>query len=498
MLGYLKRLVTTGAAYQAADVVSRVFALVTLPLYLHHLTPGDYGVAETIVTFAVLLSIPLRLGLSDALVRFWYLDEDRARQVRLGRNVTATVALVSTAALLLGLAFAGPLSEALLGFRDSVVMSFGLLGLWAFSNLEVAKSLLRVEERWRAFLAATIGNVVLSVILTVTLVVIRDEGARGLVAGNFVGSAVTVVVLWVVLARYFAFWPPGGLRPLLAWGLPTVPADAAVFALNVVDRLSLLRTHSPPPAGLYALSIKVSSVVIVAVRGFQYAWPPLAYSVTDDDEAKKLYGVVTTWYLAVTGFVVAGVTLLGRWVLRLFFEERYFETYKALPWVALGWALSGLFLVFVVVAGRLGITSRNVPAAVAGLAVNVVLLVVLVDPLGIAGAGLALCGAYVVMLFVLWGLTRRRFSIAFERGRLARLVAILGGGTVLGERLLPTAGVVGFVTRAALAAALPVALILSGFFTRKERARARSVLSTRLRRSGESRRSTETHRTGEV
>src|SRR3954452_12688581 len=242
VLGYLKRLVTTGAAYQAADVVSRVFALVTLPLYLHFLSPDDYAIAEVVVTAAVLLSIPLRLGLSDALVRFWYLDDDRARQVRLAKTVTATVALASTLALGVGLLFAGPLSRALLGFRDSVVLGFGLLGLWAFSNLEVAKSLLRVEERWRAFLAATVGNVVLTVILTVTLVVIRDEGARGLVAGNFVGSAVTVVVLWFFLARYFAIWPPGGLRPLLAWGLPTVPADAAVFALNVVDRLYLLRS----------------------------------------------------------------------------------------------------------------------------------------------------------------------------------------------------------------------------------------------------------------
>ena len=476
MLGYLKRLVTTGAAYQAADVVSRVFALVTLPLYLHHLTPGDYGVAETIVTFAVLLSIPLRLGLSDALVRFWYLDEDRTRQTRLARNVVATVGLVSTAALAIGLVFAGPLSEALLGFHDSTVMGFGLLGLWAFSNLEVSKSLLRVEERWRAFLAATVGNVVLSVILTVSLVVIRDEGATGLVAGNFVGSAVTVVVLWFFLARYFAFWPPGGLRPLLAWGLPTVPADAAVFALNVVDRLYLLRTDSPRSAGLYALSIKVSSVVIVAVRGFQYAWPPLAYSVTDDEEAKKLYGVVTTWYLAVTGFVVAGVTLLGRWVLRLFFQEKFFDAYQALPWVALGWALSGLFLVFVVVSGRLGITSRNVPAAVGGLAANILLLVLLVDPLGIAGAGLALCGAYVVMLLVLWLLTRRRFAIGFERGRLLRLALVLGGGTVAGELLLPTSGAGGFVSRALVCAALPVALVASGFLSTEERERALAIL----------------------
>src|SRR5439155_427142 len=88
-----------------------------------------------------------------------------------------------------------PSATAMLGRHDAVVLGFGLLGLWAFANLEVGKALLRVEERWRAFLVATVGNVTLTVALTVALVVIRDEGARGLVAGNFVASAVTVVVL---------------------------------------------------------------------------------------------------------------------------------------------------------------------------------------------------------------------------------------------------------------------------------------------------------------
>src|SRR3954453_8864248 len=224
MLGYLKRLATTGAAYQAADVVSRVFALATLPLYLHHLSPRDYGIAEVVVTWVVLLSIPLRLGLGDSVVRFWYLDDDPLRRRRMAQATTSAVAAVSTVALLCALPFAGALSVALLGFRDATVLGFALLGLWAFCNLEVAKALLRVEERWRAFLAATVGNVVLTVVLTVSLVVVRDEGAQGLVAGNFVASAVTVLALWVFLRRYFAFWPAGGLRALLHWGLPTVPA----------------------------------------------------------------------------------------------------------------------------------------------------------------------------------------------------------------------------------------------------------------------------------
>jgi O-antigen/teichoic acid export membrane protein len=499
MLGYLKRLATTGAAYQAADVVSRVFALVTLPLYLHHVSAADYGVSEIIVTAVVLASIPLRLGLGEAVVRFWFLDEDEARRRRVARATVAATFWVSTFAGLALLPFAGAISELLLDHRDAVVVAFGLLGLWAFANLEVAKALLRVEERWRAFLVATVGNVTLTVVLTVTLVVIRDEGARGLVAGNFVASAVTVLGLWAFLRGYVGLLPrTRALRPLLGFGLPTVPADTAAFALNVVDRVYLGRADSLRAAGLYALSVKVSSVVIVAVRGFQYAWPPLAYSVTDDDEARRLYGVVTTWYLAVTGYVVVGLTLLGRWALRLFFEPRYLDAYQALPWVGLGWALSGLFLVYVVVVGRLRITSRNVPASVAGLAVNVVLLVALVGPLGIAGAGIALSASYVVMLVVLYLFTRSRFRIAFEWGRLVRLLLVFGGGAVAGELLLPTSGVAGLASRAALAAALPIVLILSGFFTRKERARALSVVSTRLRRSGESRRSRKTHRTGEV
>ena len=488
MLGYLKRLATTGAAYQAADVVSRVFALITLPLYLHHVSSADYGVAEVVVTAVVLVSIPLRLGLGEAFVRFWYLDSDDERRRRVARSTVATVFWVTTVAGLVALPFAGALSEALLGRRDAVVLGFGLLGLWAFANLEVGKALLRVEERWRAFLAATVFNVVLTVVLTVTLVVIRDDGARGLVAGNFVASAVTVVALWVALRRYVGFLPGRGtLAPLLAFGLPTVPADAAAFALNVIDRAYLLRADSPGAAGRYSLAVKVASVVIVAVRGFQYAWPPLAYSVTDDEEARRLYGVVTTWFLAITGLVVAALTLLGRWVLRLFFPAQYLGAFDAIPWVGLGWALSGLFLVFVVVAGRLRVTSRNVPATLAGLGVNVVLLVVLVGPLGIAGAGIALCAAYVVMLAVLHALTRRRFAITFEWGRLARLAVILGGGTVVGELLLPTSGAAGLLSRAALAAALPVALMASGFLSGEERERARSaVAAVRRRRASRS------------
>src|SRR5581483_9454050 len=203
------------------------------------------------------------------------------------------------------------------------------------------------------------------------------------------------------------------LLALLRFGLPTVPAEVSVYALNIVDRYYVYHSRGPSLAGLYSIAIKLAGAVAFIVRAFQYAWPPLAYSVQDDAEAARLYGLVTTYYVLISGWVVAGLALLGRWVLRILTTHSYYGAHKALPWVSLGWAMYGLWVVFLVIAGRAKVTTRNFPASLAGLAANVVLLVVLVPPLGIAGAGIALCGAYVVMLTLMHLLTRRAFKVAF-------------------------------------------------------------------------------------
>jgi O-antigen/teichoic acid export membrane protein len=321
--------------------------------------------------------------------------------------------------------------------------------------------------------------VLLTVALTVTLVVVLDWGARGYLLGNYAASTVVLLGLWAVALRDRIGLSLRGaaiLAPLLRFGAPTVPADAAVFALNVVDRAYLLRADSPAAAGLYAVAVKLATAVIVTVRAFQLAWPPLAYSIADDDRALRLYARVTTAYVIVTGLVVAGIALLGRWVVRVLAADAFFAAHRALPWVALGWALYGLFLVLVTIAGRARVTARTLPGAAAGLVVNAVALVVLVEPLGIAGAGIALCAAYLAMLVVVHLLTRRLFPVPFEWARLAATIAVLGAVTVAGELLLPTAGAGGFAGRALLLAALPALLVAARVVTLPELTGLRAAL----------------------
>src|SRR5262245_42495678 len=237
MTSYLRRLLRTGAAYQVADAVSKVVALLLLPVYTRHLTRADYGTAELLLTTIILVSIVVRAGLGEALVRFHFLDADQDRRRQLARTATGTLLILSTLVAGACAVAAEPLSKALLGASHPAELRAAALGLWAFTNLELAYALLRVEERARAFATASLANVLLTVVLTLWLVVGLDEGALGLLLGNYVASAVVLIGLWIALRDSFGRIHTKQLRPMLRYDLPTMPAKISVFALFFVDRL---------------------------------------------------------------------------------------------------------------------------------------------------------------------------------------------------------------------------------------------------------------------
>ena len=487
MLGYLKRLLTTGAAYQFGDIVAKGIALVTIPLYTRHISPAGYGAANSLLTAVILASIFLRVGVGEAFIRFYFLDEDEQRRARIARTATATVAWTTTLASLIALVFASAISKLLLGYHDPLLIDCAIVGLWSFTNIEMAYAQLRVDERARAYVFASGANVAMTVIFTVSLVVIAGQGARGLLLGNFGASAIVVLGLWWVLRKRFSLRIRfDDLRAMLRFGLPTVPAEASVYALQVVDRFYIYRSYSHAAAGEYSVALQFATVVFVIVRGFQYAWPPLAYSIESDAEASRLYSIVTTYFVLATGIVVAGVALLGRWIVRLLAAPQYFGAHAALPWLALAWTLYGLYQVMIVITGRARATSRNLPAALAGLIVNIALLLLLVPrggaDLGIAGAAIALCGAYVAMLLVMHLLTRRLFAVGFQWRRLAQASAILAGVAVSGELLLPTSGFAGIALRALWLLLAPVLLLLTRFFDAEERRQTRALIVDGRRR----------------
>jgi len=468
MSGYVRRLATTGAAYTAASILSKVIAVALLPLYTRYLTKTDYGFAEVLFAAVVFASIVVRFGLLEAILRFYYRD---------GENPAAVVAStfaglfwLSTIGALLALPFAGPLSELLLEEPAPGLMRIAIGGLWVLTMWEFMLTLFRLEERARAFFLTTILNVLAAIALTIVLVVVLEEGARGLLIGSYASGGAFVLVLIAMQWRRLSLrFDPALLRRLFRFGLPTMPAEVSLYALNFADRLIILRSLGAAEAGLYSLGVKFAQAVNVLVRGFQLAWPPLAYSIREDGEARRVYATVVTLFVAGCAWAVAGMWLFSRWIVRALAAPRFFDSFEVIGLISVAVTLYALYLVLVVILGRTGRTELNLPAAVGGLVVNVALNLALVPSLGIIGAGLALVASYLVVLGLMYGFTQRLFPVPYEWSRLLRVVLTVAALVGLAELLVPTEGAAGLLLRVVLFAAYPLVLFGSGFFSDEER-----------------------------
>jgi O-antigen/teichoic acid export membrane protein len=313
-------------------------------------------------------------------------------------------------------------------------------------------------------------NVLTTIPVTVILVVGADEGARGLLLGSYATGAAFVLGLVAIHRRSLSLRVDGPLLGrLMRFGLPTMPAELSLYSLNFIDRVILVRYAGLAEAGLYSLAVKFAQAVNVLVRGFQLAWPPLAYSIRDDDEARRTYAVIVTWFVACCTFVVTGMWLLSRWIVRALAAPEFFGSYKAIGLIATGVTLYALYMVLVVILGRTGRTGFNFPATAAATATNIALNLALVPSLGIVGAGLALVASYVVVLVLMYAFTQRLFAVPYEWGRLARIVLGSAALVGLGELLMPTSGFAGLAGRFGLWLAFPAVLLASGFLTPSER-----------------------------
>ena len=467
---YLRRLATTGAAYTAASVLSKLIALFLLPIYTAYLSPADYGAAEVMLASLIAASIIVRLGVIEAILRFYYrAGEEPAAVVKTG---FASLFWTTTAAALIALPFAGGISEALLEERDPGLARLAILGLWHLTLWEYVLTLLRLDERARTYFALTIIQVVVTIPVTVALVVGTDLGASAILLGSF-GTGVLFMLSRLVAERRRLGLriDTGLLRRMLRFGLPTMPAELTLYSLSFVDRIIIVRLAGLAEAGLYALAVKFANGMQVLVRGFHLAWPPLAYSITDDDEARSAYALIVSWFVAVVSFAVVGLWLLAPWLVRLLADDRFFEAQDVVGPLAAGTALYALYLVLVVILGRTGRTELSFPATLTAVVVNIALNLILVPEHGIVGAGVALLVSYLVVVALMYAIVRRLFYVPYEWRRLAIAIGLAAALIAVGETLVSHDGADGLALTLGLCAAYPAGLWAARFLTEEERTR---------------------------
>src|SRR5579864_3954769 len=77
----LKRLARHSAIYGIGGLVSRILAVVLLPLFTHYLPPSSYGRVEIVTAATAVLAIVLQMGIGSAFFLFYFDTPDPERRL---------------------------------------------------------------------------------------------------------------------------------------------------------------------------------------------------------------------------------------------------------------------------------------------------------------------------------------------------------------------------------------------------------------------------------
>jgi O-antigen/teichoic acid export membrane protein len=469
--GQITRLAQHSAIYGLGGLVSRFVALLLLPLYTRYLTPADYGAVETLVALAAILATILRLGIASAFFRFYFDSTETAHRLRVVRTSFWFTMTMSTVGLVVGLAFAGQISEWLFDTdtRTTLVrMAFVLL--WAQMNFEQITALFRVEERAVAFTIATLANLVITVAATVVFVVVLDWGATGVIAGNFTGTLIVYAALLAYRHEQLGLTLD---RPLLRemnrFGLPLVPSMLALWTLNFGDRFFILKLADASEVGVYSIGSRIASAMVLLLTAFRAAWPAFAFSIEDDERARRAYSYVLTYLLFIASWAALALGLLAPWIVEWLTTPAFYDAADVVALLAFGAVAFGGFIVVSIGLGRTKRTQFNWVVTGSAAVVSVTLNLLLIPDHGIVGAGIAnLCAFTVMFLGITWW-SQRVFWVPYQWRRVATVVGTAVGLTVLGKALdVPLAAAI------ALVAVYPLVLWPLRFYLPDELAQIRA------------------------
>jgi O-antigen/teichoic acid export membrane protein len=261
--------------------------ILLLPFYTRALSPSEYGILDTLVTFAFFTSVILSLGLAGATSRYYFVADTEKEK----GQVLYTSLVIRIFSYLIPLFFliyfSNNISELLFKTDEyKYVVAISLATIFITAMFEIQSQIFRFNrEPWK-FTLVNIVRAIITPIAGILLVVILKLGVFGATLSSFITSTIILVFAFFYYTRkkytrdFSKYWA----KKMLKFGFPLIFTGILVWVNSVSDRFFLLHYSTLEQIGLYSIGNTFSQPITLINMALTMSATVLVFSLYNDEQ----------------------------------------------------------------------------------------------------------------------------------------------------------------------------------------------------------------------
>jgi len=418
--------------YLPTKIVPAIVGFISVLVLTHLFLPDDYGNYALVMATVNVFSI-LSAWLSPAVIRFlpFYQEEGKREEFIATTVQISLISILITSILFLGMAFVFR-SRIEARLMTMLYIGIGMIAVWSLAN--VLQYFLRAERKVYLYSIFSVWYSVMNLVFGLFFVKVCKLGIQGMLYGFLLSFILAMPLLWLLSVGRPRILPINISKSMIwtmsKYSLPLVLGSLAAWVLGLSDRYIIKLLRGSEEVGIYSASYNVSQrTIILFVWLFVLALSPIIIQAWEREGKEAVRGYltrVTRFFLIFCVPAVIGLSIISRPLTKLFLPQTYCEGYRIIPLVAAGAFFLGLQQIYTNTFVFYKKTVLIMVSFLTAAGLNIILNLLLIRRYGYLAAAATTLISYLVLFFMIAGLSRRYLTWVFPVKSLVRILFASG------------------------------------------------------------------------
>jgi O-antigen/teichoic acid export membrane protein len=380
-----------------------------IPFYTRIFNSYEYGQLDIIQTTINLLIPLITLQLGEAIFRFT-MDKDRKEKSVFTNALMYNSGLI----LILCLVWIFTNQQTIFDISFFLVMSIVVIEMLLIQVMHFIRALGKIKD----FVFTELLQVVLFVFFNIVFLVGLDMSIEGyfiaLVCSKTIAFIFLILKCNILQYLKFSYLDKTLLKMMLVYSIPLIPNTLMWWFMNASDRYIIAYFMGLESTGIYAVSYKLPSLLVLIYGVFSYAWQIFAIEESESSDKNETFSTV---FLYNSLFFIISISLLLptlKVLMSILGSSEFYESWRYIPILLFGTmfsAFSKFFGTGYIITKR---TGGAFLTSIYGGIINILISILTIPFIGLYGAAFSTMIGFLVMWILRMKQTKQIFPIKID------------------------------------------------------------------------------------